>query len=350
MTTQQACTRRARRWPGMPGRKGAQLPSSGLQTLAIGVELRKLEAMKTSLDHLPERKRLELERVLKILFTEFEDATARRIPPHRRNGRILKVILYGSFARGEWVDDRVSGYKSDYDILVVVDHEDLTDMTDFWGRAEEHLRRDYMITKHIRHPVGLIVHSFDDVCAQFQRGRPFFVDVLRDGVALYEFPGYALKPPPQPLAPAQALEEAQGCFGEWFPRAESAMKIVRFCIEGGELKDAAFMLHQAVERLYHCVQLVLTLYSPQSHNLNFLRPRAEALDRRLVEAWPRATRIDRRRFDLLRRAYVEARYSKHYKITAEELAWLGERVAILQDLTKMVCEERLAEMREKAGV
>jgi uncharacterized protein len=303
--------------------------------------------MKTSLDHLPARKRLELERVLQILFTEFEDAIARSPQPHRRNGRILKVILYGSFARGEWVDDRVSGYKSDYDILVVVDHED---MTDFWGKAEEHLRRDYMITKHIRHPVGLIVHGFDDVSAQFQRGRPFFVDVLRDGVALYEFPGYALKPPPQPLAPAQALEEAQDYFDEWFTSAGYSVTRAKTSIADGQPKFAAYDYHQAVERLYHCVQLVLTLYSPQSHNLNFLRPRAEALDRRLVEAWPRATRIARRRFELLRRAYVEARYSKHYKITAEELAWLGERVAILQDLTKMVCEERLQEMRERAGV
>jgi hypothetical protein len=43
----------------------------------------------------------------------------------------------------------------------------------------------------------------------------------------------------------------------------------------------------------------------------------------------------------LRRAYVEARYSEHYAITAEELAWLGERVAVLQGLVREVCRERL---------
>jgi hypothetical protein len=44
----------------------------------------------------------------------------------------------------------------------------------------------------------------------------------------------------------------------------------------------------------------------------------------------------------LRRAYVDARYSPHYKITAEELAWLGERVTVLQSLSKAICAEQLS--------
>lgn len=61
-----------------------------------------------------------------------------------------------------------------------------------------------------------------------------------------------------------------------------------------------------------------------------------------TEAWPRGTKFEQRCFELLRRAYVDARYSPHYKITAEELAWLGEHVAVLQGLAREVCEERLA--------
>jgi len=45
------------------------------------------------------------------------------------------------------------------------------------------------------------------------------------------------------------------------------------------------------------------------------------------------------------RAYVDARYSPHYKITAEELAWLGEHVTALQELVKTACEERLDVLR-----
>lgn len=118
--------------------------------------------------------------------------------------------------------------------------------------------------------------------------------------------------------------------------------------EGDDPKLAAFSLHQATEHLYHCVLLVVTLYSGKAHNLAFLRKKGEAIDTRLAEAWPRETKFERRCFELLREAYVKARYSKHYKISAEELAWLTERVEVLRGLAANVCEERLARLREEA--
>ncbi|HEU4959083.1 MAG TPA: hypothetical protein VFT56_01635 [Sphingomonas sp.] len=91
-----------------------------------------------------------------------------------------------------------------------------------------------------------------------------------------------------------------------------------------------------------CLLQVLTLYSPKSHKLNFLRSQAESHDLRLIEVWPRDTRFAPRCFELLRRAYVDARYSPHYKITPEELEWIGQRIDLLQSLAKQICEERLA--------
>jgi predicted transcriptional regulator len=73
------------------------------------------------------------------------------------------------------------------------------------------------------------------------------------------------------------------------------------------------------------------------------------LDDRLAAAWPHETKFERRCFELLRAAYVKARYSKHYRITAEELAWLTERVEVLRGLVEVVCQERLAAMRVKAA-
>lgn len=64
-----------------------------------------------------------------------------------------------------------------------------------------------------------------------------------------------------------------------------------------------------------------------------------------MAAWPRGTKFEQRCFELLRRAYVDARYSPHYKITPEELAWLGEHAASLLELVKTVCEDRLDRLR-----
>jgi predicted nucleotidyltransferase/HEPN domain-containing protein len=303
--------------------------------------------MKSSLEHLPEAKRRELELVLEILFAEFQDAIALGTQNHKRMGRILKVVLYGSVARGDWVSDPVGGYTSDYDLLVVVNHEKLTDVVAYWAKAEEHLLREQTISHRLSAPVSLIVHSLDDVNKQLMRGRPFFVDLIRDGIALYEAPAHPFAKP-EPLSPAEALTEAQGYYSEWFSSATNYRTLASDAERRRMGKEAAFLLHQATERLYHCALLVLTLYAKKSHNLNYLRSRAEQLDARLVAAWPRGTKFEQRSFELLRRAYVDARYSPHYKISAEELTWLGERVAALQSLVRQVCEDRLDVLRAQA--
>ena len=141
--------------------------------------------MKSDLDHLPETKRRELARVVEVLFAEFEAAIAGGTMPYKRKGAILKVILFGSYARGGWVDDQASGYVSDYDLLVVVNDEKLTDITDYWAKAEDHLLREYSISHRLTAPVNFIVHSLADVNKQLRLGRYFFtVDKHATGTPL----------------------------------------------------------------------------------------------------------------------------------------------------------------------
>ena len=296
--------------------------------------------MRTDLDHLPSGKRRDLERAVEILFAEFEDATRLATQGWKKQGRILKVILYGSYARGTQVEDPKGGYYSDYDILVIVNDERLTDVVDYWAKADDHLMREVTITRSISAPVNFIVHSLADVNDQLARGRPFFVDIVKDGIALYELEGHPFDPP-KPLTLEAQREEAQTYFDKWLPSAGAFLSMARHALGEGNANEAAFVLHQATERLYHCVLLVLTLYSPKSHKLNFLRSQAESHDRRLVAAWPRDTRFGQRCFELLRQAYVNARYSPHYQINAEELDWIAERVEVLQSLVKTICDERL---------
>ena len=124
--------------------------------------------------------------------------------------------------------------------------------------------------------------------------------------------------------------------------------MANFAIGQGLFKHAAFELHQAAECLYHCVLLVSTFYTPHNHNLAFLRTQAERLDMRLVYAWPRDARRERAMFEKLKDAYVKARYSKHYRISAEELTWLGEHVEELGRVVHAICSERIAQLKATA--
>lgn len=299
--------------------------------------------MKKSLDHLPLRKQAELRQVVETVRAAFEEAISTRRAARLKDGKILKVILYGSYARGDWVHDPVGRYFSDFDLLIVVDHEDLTD-GEFWHEAEN---RTMPIGPDIRTPVSLIVHSLDDVNEQLDRGRYFFADIMREGVLLYDTPGAKLHKPAD-LKARVALEEAERHYAKWMTTAVGAQSGAKFYIEAGNQNWAAFLLHQGAEHLYHCVLLVMTLYSGKAHNLAFLRKKAEAIAPRLAEAWPRETKFERRCFELLREAYVKARYSEHYRINAEELAWLTERVDVLRGLATTVCQERLGQLRHEA--
>ncbi|MDR6758769.1 putative nucleotidyltransferase/HEPN domain-containing protein [Mycoplana sp. BE70] len=292
------------------------------------------------IEHLPDRKRRELARIVEILFAEVEQFQATKLSGKRSGGKILKVILYGSYARGDWVEDRLSGYRSDYDLLIVVSTKSFADESDLWEGIEERLLKE-QIAHRIETPVVPIVHTLQDVNDQLARGRPFFVDIAKDGIVLYEEGGHPLARP-KLLTAEEQRDEAERHFEDWFKLSQEALRFAEFGLLNGMWRDGAFMLHQATERAYHCVLLTLTLYSPKSHRIKVLRSQAEGIDNRLITAWPRDNRFSRRCFELLSRAYVEARYSSKYAISNEELTWLVERVKVLQALVDTICRERLS--------
>lgn len=308
-------------------------------------------ALKTDIAHLPARAKRDLAQAVEILREEFAKRTATSNAPHIRDGRILKIILFGSYARGRQVIDPVGRYFSDYDILVIVDHDDLTDAADYWAHAED--RMVEMLTRRFwPQPLNLIIHSLEDINHQLERGRYFFIDIVKEGITLFEEPGFPLAEP-VPLPEEEARKEALFYFDDDFPGIDRALKLAAYAkaeaLAAAPLKEqpkwrneAAFNLHQAAERAYYSILLVLKLYRPKSHNLNFLSQRCEQLDPRLIGLWQRETKQGKRCYELLRAAYIKARYSDFYKITDEELDWLTARIRELQALTETICVERLA--------
>ncbi len=70
--------------------------------------------MKYTIKHLPEEKQQELQEIVSFVT---ETIT------------VDMIILFGSYARGDWVEDKyvengtTYEYKSDYDLLIIVDNE-----------------------------------------------------------------------------------------------------------------------------------------------------------------------------------------------------------------------------------
>jgi predicted nucleotidyltransferase len=158
--------------------------------------------MRSDLHHLPERQQRELERVRDTLLAGFEAAKRSGgggTQEWRRGGMVLKIILFGSYARGDWVDEPENGYLSDFDLLVVVSHEKVTNIADYWWNSEDAILRDPAIGR----TVNIMVHHLPEVNDALKRGEYFWTDIVRDGVSLYSVPGHPLAIP--------AADDADGC-------------------------------------------------------------------------------------------------------------------------------------------
>ena len=89
------------------------------------------------------------------------------------------------------------------------------------------------------------------------------------------------------------------------------------------------------------ILLVFTRYKPSTHDLEKLSRRVAAIEPQFLQAFPKGSEEEKERFQLLRKAYVDARYKQTYSITQEQLQWLAERVKYLQALTEQLCKEKI---------
>ncbi len=216
--------------------------------------------MKSSLDHMPEKKQRELARVLDILHEEFEDALKGGAAEFKKKGRILKIILFGSYARGGWVDEpyTAKGYRSDFDLLIVVNNRKLCDFAAYWYKAKDRIIRDHAIET----PVSFIVHSRREVNGYLREGQYFFSDIRKEGIVLYELDDEPLAEP-KPLSPQDRLRVAREHFESRFPIANRVSRDVKILPRRqGTGQSAAFELHQALEQLIHACSLHLTRLQP----------------------------------------------------------------------------------------
>ncbi|MEI8632840.1 HEPN domain-containing protein [Vibrio sp. PP-XX7] len=112
---------------------------------------------------------------------------------------------------------------------------------------------------------------------------------------------------------------------------------LRLQLKKSYIKKAAFELHQATERFFACTLLTLTNYLPKTHNIEKLKKFCADQDLAFADIFPMDDKFHRRSFRRLQRAYIDARYSMHYEITEEELAYLGSEVEKLEGLVEKQC-------------
>ena len=277
--------------------------------------------------HLPNDKWNDLKRIVSVIRGRCDD--------------VEMIVLFGSYARGDFKEEadlkpeRKSGHKSDYDILVVTREKSTAIDTGLWQTVAKECDNAGLST-HVR----IVAHDIQELNIKLAEGQYFFSDVIEEGCLLYDSGRFKLARK-RKLKPEEEKRIAQDYFDNWFESAREFQIDYENAFSRQSYKKAAFELHQAAEASLKTICLVFTNYNPNEHLLGLLCEMAAEHDAALNGVFPKETREERRRFELLDYAYIGARYDPDYRISKEDLEYLSARVKLLLDLTEKICKAKI---------
>lgn len=296
--------------------------------------LHKFVSMKNSINFLPERKQNDLRELVGLIRDEVRD--------------VVMIILYGSYAKNTYVecDERrdfgvKTYYTSDYDLLVVTKKRlgvregtvaTRVNARFMDGRDNEFQTRPQLINES--------VSKLNDALSE---GRYFYVEILAQGIMLYDSGEYRLATPRE-LDYTEIKGMAEAYYKDKYSDAEDFLFHVKIAQERGTYQMCSFMLHQATENFIKTIPLVYVLYGYKEHDLEFLIEKCKPYTLNLAKVFPRDTDEEERLFKLLQRAYIEARYNKkNFTVTQADIDALIPRIELLRDIVEKVCRERIDE-------
>lgn len=291
--------------------------------------------MKKSISYLPKEKQEDLNYLVK--------AVLEKIPETQM------IILFGSYARNEYVayDERMefgimTTKISDYDILVVT--HGISDK--LAGSRLDNIDDKYYTKPETQTPVQFINEDIKNLNKQIEEGRYFYTQIKEEGILLYDSKKFKLARK-RKLNYTEIKQQAEEYYKEKTERAYSFLCDAQGAYNREDYKQASFHLHQSCENYYYAIRLVFTLKSNKQHNLSKLSSSVKSYSHDLGNVFPLHSKEEKRLFDLIKAAYVEARYNPKFIVTKEDIDALIPKVELLRDITKSICEKKIGEYGEK---
>lgn len=189
--------------------------------------------MKTKL---PKRSKLRIQRYL--------DKALKAIL-HGSGDKLAMVIVFGSYARGDWVEDaymkdgRLETYQSDLDIMLVFKKGSDAGVY----KASSVLKKiNYLLEKYVlpenRHRdfipgkpnINFEYESVNSLNKQLELSRYFFTDIKREGILIYDSGEFQLAEA-KDLSWEKIKDIAQFDYNYWFPNGKEFIIDCKNCIE-----------------------------------------------------------------------------------------------------------------------
>ncbi len=260
--------------------------------------------------------------------------------------KIAFVILFGPFARGDWVCDSHNldsiAYQvaSDYNILIITKAKKYA-TKDRAFRLEEHIMGRFNNRFKDRiHNLHIMIEPINYINSEIERKKYFFADIKKTGILLYDSGEFELSKPAK-LSLEERVKIAKEDYDNWLYRAKRFLRYFYIGIADNDLGSAAFHLYQATEMLFNCNLLVFNGYETKSHDLTKLNKFCSANSNQFLNIFPNINDEQRQSVNLLQEAYNQARYQNDYQIKKNQLEYLISRVEILLKTVEESCKKKI---------
>lgn len=175
------------------------------------------------------------------------------------------------------------------------------------------------------------IFSFNEWISEW---RYFYLDILQNWILVYDSWKCRLKNWKN-ISENELKEIKRSDFEAWYEIASEFFLDYKNAFDRESFRMAIFYLHQTTESLITCYLLVKDWYKPKTHDLEILLSKAKSLSERFNCLFDFSS--EEYYFNLLKWAYIDARYKKSYEVKREDLVFLEKKIIFLKWIVEGLC-------------
>lgn len=192
--------------------------------------------------------------------------------------KISMIILFGSYARGDWVQEKYKlghityTYESDIDLFLVLKKGKYAGYKslDLEDKLQKRLESKDLTLRcvmgELDASVTFVLESISYLNEKLEQGQYFFADIIKEGILLYDSGEFKLSEAKE-LPWEERKKIAQEYYTHWFNKGGSFLIDTHNALQRSDFSKSAFELHQATESFYNTILLVFSGYKPKLHDI-----------------------------------------------------------------------------------
>jgi uncharacterized protein len=256
-----------------------------------------------------------------------------------------KILCYGYRTSNyqDWSSFKEdTGYqetiKATFDLLVIPSNDN--------NQADhEILQKIDLLASSLNCEITAVVQSLDAVNELTTKNSRFLTTIYHKAVLVYNVGSSTLITPPAAPSHEVTKSKLETTWNKCFRTAERFYKTACFCLDNGWNEKALFDLHQATQHTCMALLRIYTGYRSTTHNLSRLLALIENFSFVPSTIFPCSTEEEIALFNLLNKAYSDARYKEDYSIPTETANLLKKRVHQLLIVAENLYNKKMIAMQ-----